>query len=157
MLTVTTSIDSLSPQSPIFPAMLRAARAPWVRYNNIVGVKSESSVFNRLHSPGDGIVDINSAHLDDVSDEIVVESTHQDIHRKPRAILEVRRILQEHLDSLIQEQRITKQPAENYLLGKVGLSNSRVVTAASWQPPEISKTNKSTKPVPVVPDLKTEP
>jgi pimeloyl-ACP methyl ester carboxylesterase len=143
MLTVTTSIDSLSPQSPIFPAMLRAARAPWVRYNNIVGVKSDSSVFNRLHSPGDGIVDINSAHLDDVPDEIVVESAHQDIHRKPRAILEVRRILQEHLESLIQEHRLATQPAENYLLGKVGRSKSRVVPAASFQPPKISGASQS--------------
>jgi hypothetical protein len=35
------------------------------------------------------------------------------------------------------------QPAENYLLGKVGRSNTRVVPAASFQPPEISNVTQS--------------
>jgi hypothetical protein len=46
------------------------------------------------------VVDLQSAHMDDVVSEIVVESSHQDIHRKPRAILEVRRVLVEHLNQL---------------------------------------------------------
>jgi len=52
---------------------------------------------------------------------------------------------------MIQEHRMTEQPAENYLLGKVGRSKSYVVTAASWQPPEINATNKLAKPISVVP------
>jgi len=139
LLTVNTSIDSLSPESPIFPAMLRAARAPWVRYNNIVGLQTDEGFFKKLHSPGDGVVDLNSAHLEDVSDEIVVESAHQDIHRKPRAILEVRRILQEHLETVAKENRIARQPAVNYLHGKTKPAKSRVVTAASYQPPEVQR------------------
>ena len=106
LLTVTTSIDSLTPESPIFPAMLRAARAPWVRYNNIVGVVPDDGFFNHFSQGSDGVVDLASAHMDDAEREIVVESKHQDIHRKPRAILEVRRILVEHLEEVREETRI---------------------------------------------------
>jgi pimeloyl-ACP methyl ester carboxylesterase len=98
MITTTTSIDSLAPESPIFPAMMRARRAPWVRYHNIVGVKPEDKFISLSSKDSDGVVDLNSAHMDDVVSEIVVESVHQDIHRKPRAILEVRQILLEHLE-----------------------------------------------------------
>jgi pimeloyl-ACP methyl ester carboxylesterase len=100
LLTTTTSIDSLAPESPIFPAMLRARRAPWVTYHNIVGVVPDQGFFNKLSQGSDGVVDLQSAHMDDVVSEIVVESSHQDIHRKPRAILEVRRVLVEHLKQL---------------------------------------------------------
>jgi hypothetical protein len=37
--------------------------------------------------------------------EIVIEAEHQTIHRTPRAILEVRRILKEHLDIIRGETR----------------------------------------------------
>ena len=97
LVTTTTSIDSLSPESPIFPTMLRARRAPWVKYHNIVGVVHKSNWFGGEAELGDGIVQVESAHMDDVASEIMVESKHQDIHSKPRAILEVRSILVEHL------------------------------------------------------------
>jgi len=97
LVTTTTSIDSLSPQSPIFPTMLRARRAPWVTYHNIVGVVHKSNWFGGEAELSDGIVEVESAHMDDVASEIMVESKHQDIHSKPRAILEVRSILVEHL------------------------------------------------------------
>ncbi len=97
LVTTTTSIDSLSPQSPIFPTMLRARRAPWVKYHNIVGVVHKSNWFGGEAELSDGIVEVESAHMDDVVSEIMVESKHQDIHSKPRAILEVRSILVEHL------------------------------------------------------------
>ncbi len=112
MLTVTTSIDSLTPESPIFPAMLRAARAPWVQYNNIVGVVPEDGFFNRFSQGSDGLVDLASAHMEDVEREIVVESKHSDIHRKPRAILEVRHVLVEHLEMLRAENRLAQAPAD---------------------------------------------
>ncbi len=97
LVTTTTSIDSLSPQSPIFPTMLRARRAAWVKYHNIVGVIHKSHWFGGEAELGDGVVQVESAHMDDVVSEIMVESKHQDIHTKPRAILEVRSILVEHL------------------------------------------------------------
>ncbi len=102
MITTTTSIDSLAPESPIFPAMMRSRRAPWVRYHNIVGVKPSDGFLSISSKESDGIVELKSAHMDDVVREIVVESVHQDIHRKPRSILEVRQILLEHLDQVRQ-------------------------------------------------------
>jgi hypothetical protein len=102
LLTTTTSIDSLSPESPIFPTMLRAPRAPWVHYHNIVGVVSKSSWFSDSAPPSDGVVAVSSAVMEDVESEIMVESKHQEIHSKPRAILEVRRILVNHLRELSQ-------------------------------------------------------
>lgn len=115
LLTTTTSIDSLSPDSPIFPTMLRARRAPWVTYHNIIGVVQKSHWFSRESEPSDGVVGIESAHMDDVVSEIMVESKHQDIHRTARAILEVRRILVDHLKEL------STQPA---LAGLLDLPNS---------------------------------
>ncbi len=103
LVTTTTSIDSLSPQSPIFPTMLRARTAPWVKYHNIVGVVHKSNWFGGEAELSDGIVEVKSAHMDDVISEILVESRHQDIHSKPRAILEVRSILVEHLRELCSQ------------------------------------------------------
>jgi pimeloyl-ACP methyl ester carboxylesterase len=106
LLTTTTSIDSLSPDSPIFPTMLRARRAPWVTYHNIVGVVRKSHWFAGDSESSDGVVGIESAHMDDVASEILVESKHQDIHRTARAIYEVRRILVEHLRSVSMQPEL---------------------------------------------------
>ena len=85
--------------------MLRARRAPWVKYHNIVGVVHKSNWFGGEALLSDGVVEVESAHMDDVASEIMVEAKHQDIHTKPRAILEVRSILVEHL------REICTQPA----------------------------------------------
>jgi hypothetical protein len=92
-----TSIDSLSPDSPIFPALLRARQAPWVRYHNIIGMIEKTRWFTDEPIDSDGIVSLQSAHMNDVESEIVVQATHGSVHTTPRAILEVRRILIEHL------------------------------------------------------------
>ncbi len=106
LVTTTTSIDSLSPESPIFPTMLRARRAPWVKYHNIIGVVQKSNWFGGEAELSDGIVGVASAHMDDVASEILVDSKHQDIHSKPRAILEVRSILVDHLREVCKQPEI---------------------------------------------------
>jgi pimeloyl-ACP methyl ester carboxylesterase len=100
LLTMTTSIDSLAPDCPIFPVMLAAPRPSWTHYHNIVGVVAKQTVLGRVSEEGDGIVAATSAHLDDVESEIVVEADHLTVHRHPLAILEVRRILLEHLNAI---------------------------------------------------------
>jgi hypothetical protein len=97
LLTTTTSIDSLSPESPIFDVMKRVPAAPWVRMHNIVGVIPEKGLLGRITESGDGIVAFESAHLEEVDSELTVESDHVNIHRHPRSVLEVRRILLRHL------------------------------------------------------------
>jgi hypothetical protein len=42
-------------------------------------------------------VPYSSAHLDGVDSEVTVEADHFHVHHHPRAILELRRILLEHL------------------------------------------------------------
>jgi hypothetical protein len=112
LLTTNTSIDSLSPDSPVFHAMLRAPRAPWTNYHNIIGMTPTKSWFSKEAITGDGVVEYTSAHMDDVVSEIVVDSEHQQIHRQPKAILEVRRILLEHLESVQSEYRVAQRLAQ---------------------------------------------
>ncbi|MDA7951502.1 MAG: hypothetical protein MPJ24_08440 [Pirellulaceae bacterium] len=100
LLTITTSIDSLSPDSPVLPTMLKARKAPWTRHHNIAGNIEFHGIWKYLYGPGDGIVSVESAKLDDVASHIEVEAEHTDVHKHPRAILEVERILLEHLKTL---------------------------------------------------------
>jgi len=100
LLTTTTSIDSLAPDCPIFPVMLRAQRASWTRYHNIIGVVPKRTILGRVSEDGDGVVSAKSAKLDDAASEISVPADHLEIHRHPLSILEVRRILIEHINSL---------------------------------------------------------
>ncbi len=102
LIDVTTSIDSLSPRSPILPVMLSAPRAPWVTYHNIVGRLPRRDWLDRFSGDGDGVVPYESAHLDDVASEIEVPADHSDVHRHPRSVLEVRGILLEQLAELRQ-------------------------------------------------------
>ena len=99
MFGINNSIESLAPDSPVLPVMLQSPQAPWVKYHNIVGLVSEDGVVGNFAGDSDGVVRFASAHLDpnDVSSEIVVTSDHVSVHRHPRSILEVRRILLDHL------------------------------------------------------------
>ncbi|MCH2115511.1 MAG: hypothetical protein MK171_11455 [Pirellulales bacterium] len=100
-LNVTTSIGSLDPKSPLFPVLLTAEQGSWVKYHNVVGdtpKKGISSWWDK--SKGDGVVSLTSAHLDDVQSQIVVPAQHSGVHRHPQSILEVRRILVQHLADL---------------------------------------------------------
>lgn len=105
LLTTQTAIDSLSPSSPIFHAMERAPKAPWTKYHNIVGTIPKQGIYGRISAGSDGVVELASAKMKIAESEIVIEAEHQTIHRTPRAILEVRRILKEHLDIIRGETR----------------------------------------------------
>jgi hypothetical protein len=97
LLTITTSIDSLAPDSPILPVILQANSAPWVKYHNIVGIADEETFVARIASESDGVVSFASAHLDEAASEVVVTADHVTVHQHPRSILEVRRILHENM------------------------------------------------------------
>lgn len=104
LLSINTSIDSLSPESPFLPAMLHAKRASWVTYHNVVGQAEDDSILGllgvKVAGEGDGVVSLASAHMDDVESEVIVEADHVTVHQHPRSVLEVRRILLEHLDEI---------------------------------------------------------
>ncbi len=100
LLRVDTSIDSLSPGASIFSVLLASRRPPWVQYHNIVGLVPEQSWLRRLSGTGDGVVPLSSAHLDDAASEITVSADHTTVHSHPAAVLEVRRVLLDHLADL---------------------------------------------------------
>jgi hypothetical protein len=74
-----------------------------VQYHSVIGVAPLSS--DRLErwlagaqsEEGDGVVPYRSAHLDGVNSEKVIPADHFHVHQHPLAVLEVRRILLEHL------------------------------------------------------------
>ncbi len=105
LLTVSNAIDSLAPESPIFPVMARARKSPSVVYHNIIGV-TEGHGFFASRKPSDGIVELTSARTPDAVSEVIVNSEHTTIHTTDKAILEVRRILLEHLREVDAENGI---------------------------------------------------
>lgn len=109
LLTISTSIDSLSPDSPVLPVMLRSPRSPRTTYHNIVGLVPDEGIVGSLAGGSDGVVEYDSAHLDDVASEITVSADHLTVHHPPRAILEVRRILLEHQAFAIAEMSGQKE------------------------------------------------
>jgi len=100
LLKVENSIDALSPKSPILPVMRAGQRMPWVKYNNIIGEIPQSWWLQPLGDHTDGVVSVESARSPDAEPALVVPAGHATVHCHPLAVMEVRRILQEHLDQL---------------------------------------------------------
>jgi hypothetical protein len=83
------------------PVLLEADRGPWVNYHNIVGEVPKTGITGWLFGgTGDGVVSLASARLDDVRSQITVPADHVSVHRHPQSILEVRRILMQHIEDL---------------------------------------------------------
>lgn len=110
LLTEANAVDSLAPDSPIFPVMLRAKRSSHVKYHNIVGVLEDPPLFAGRHHRGDGVVEYASATMDDTESELLVDATHTKLHMTGKAIFEVRRILLEHLDDVDSQDRLAWAP-----------------------------------------------
>jgi hypothetical protein len=100
---VPTSVDLLAPDSPALQLLAAREKPELVHYHSVIGVShSKEAVIERFLSgsngePGDGVVPYRSAHLDSVDSEVVVPAVHSEVHHHPLSILEVRRILLEHL------------------------------------------------------------
>ncbi len=109
-LSVPTSIDSLSPDSQFIQTMAKVNRNQKVLFHNIYGDRSEESWLRYLNSnwgrPGDGVVSVESAKVRGVESEVEVKEEHAEVHRHPKAIVEVRRILLEHLEGLGRVDRV---------------------------------------------------
>ncbi|NUM55498.1 MAG: alpha/beta fold hydrolase [Candidatus Hydrogenedentes bacterium] len=89
-----TSVKNLSPQNRFIRATRQISIDPAVSYHSIIGNFHGKDI---EHS-SDGVVPYWSSHLDGAASEKVVDSGHS-AHYHPLAILEVRRILEEHLES----------------------------------------------------------
>ena len=130
LLRIETSVDSLDPESPFFPVMLAGYRAPWVRYHNIVGVLPKKGLTGYFADGGDGVVAYSSARMDDVVSEVTVPAPHSEIHAHPRAILEVRRILLEHLREVYSSGELAPVRMAS------GPSPDNPLRTATWPPPD---------------------
>ena len=107
-----TSIDFLAPGSPGLELLANQPRPDGVHYHSVVGVLPHPSYLVETLSPGgrskegtDGVVQYTSAHLPESESELIVPADHFNVHHHPRAVLEVRRLLYEHLKEA-ETQRI---------------------------------------------------
>ncbi|NQV22819.1 MAG: alpha/beta hydrolase [Rhodopirellula sp.] len=110
-----TSLDALAPTSPLIPVLAETPNSRRVAYHNIFAVQP------RQYSDGyegDGIVTIASARRDDFDSQISIEATHTTAHRHPLAILELRRILLEHLATVDSPNGIQLLQHQSELMGE---------------------------------------
>jgi pimeloyl-ACP methyl ester carboxylesterase len=102
---IPTSVDMLEPGSPALELLAAQPRPAGVHYHSIIGFLPSRESWLYAITPvsrhgkeqSDGVVAYSSAHLDGVDSELVVPADHMHVHDHALAILEVRRILLEHL------------------------------------------------------------
>lgn len=92
------AIGNMSPGSPFIQQLALLPIAPGVHAHSIMGVRKGPK-----EQGSDGVVSYQSAHLDDVESELVVQSGHSS-QSNPLVVGEVRRILIEHLAEAIERQ-----------------------------------------------------
>ncbi len=91
-----TSIDNLSEHDSFIRAAIALPIYPKVKYHSIIGVENpQAPVINQ----SDGVVPYLSAHLEGAESEMVIRSGHS-VQETSAAILELRRILYQHLTEL---------------------------------------------------------
>lgn len=87
-----TSLDVMSPDSPVLKTLVDIPLAPWIKGHSIIAIDG-----NDIPPEGDdGVVKYTSAHLDYVESEFIVRSGHSS-QSNPLTIEEVHRILLDHL------------------------------------------------------------
>jgi pimeloyl-ACP methyl ester carboxylesterase len=92
------SIKNLSDQDPFVRESSKLPISDKVSYHSIMGNDTPGVI---LEASSDGVVPYASAKLEGAASELVVNSWHS-VQEKPEAIVEIRRILHEHLNSLQQ-------------------------------------------------------
>ena len=95
---VGTAVDNMKTNSPFLALLDQVPVADGVASHSIVAVEGDGPP----EEGNDGVVAYQSAHREDVDSELVIRSGHS-CQAQPRAILEVRRILLEHLAALDAE------------------------------------------------------
>ena len=135
ILTTTTSIDSLSPNSPFISVLAGVEADSDVKYHNIMGRLNRNGLFKPSRD-GDGVVDIDSARIDYAESEVVVTSEHSEVHQHPLAILEVRRILLEHLQEygILENARLPVIPTDFEQANPATSSNKTIQQAVYEEP-----------------------
>ena len=89
---IPTSIDNMSPGDPFIKVLAQIPVSPKVTAHSIIAVETDEP----LETAGDGVVKYESAHVDGVETELIVQSPHSGMQATPQTIEEVRRIFLEH-------------------------------------------------------------
>ncbi|MBQ9371960.1 MAG: alpha/beta hydrolase [Thermoguttaceae bacterium] len=111
ILQTTTSVEALSPNSPIFDALDECEIPDDVALYNIIGVLP--SLEKRWIKPikSDGVVNADSASRDDVDAQFETPAAHTAVHMHPKTILEVKDLLARRL--IISYAEIAREKAQN--------------------------------------------
>jgi pimeloyl-ACP methyl ester carboxylesterase len=89
-----TSLDNMRASNPFLETLRKLPIAPTIHANSIIAVEGDGPP----EQGGDGVVKYQSAHIDDVESELIVQPSGHSVHVQPAAIEEVRRILIDHLN-----------------------------------------------------------
>jgi pimeloyl-ACP methyl ester carboxylesterase len=121
---IPTSLDMLAPGDPALE--LLASRTPpvGVHYHSIIG-----EAFGSGTDSTDGVVPYTSAHLDGVDSEVTVPATHLNLQHHPRAVLEVWRILLEHLQEVRGRQGVAQVPRRQPTTNAPQVSGATLATS----------------------------
>ena len=92
MSQVPTSVENMSPGHPFLRALNDLPIDPRIKAHSIIAVQGGPPYLGKT----DGVVAYESAHIDGVESELVVNSGHS-TQSNPDTILEIRRILREHI------------------------------------------------------------
>ena len=91
-----TGVGNLSDKDPTIQALIKAPISPKVKYYSIIGDNGEGDT---IETSTDGIVPYWSSHLEGAESETIIPSGHS-VQETPKAILQIRSILREHLTEL---------------------------------------------------------
>ena len=89
---IPTAVDNMNPNGRFIRTLLACPMTPKVTTHSIISVLGSGPVTGKT----DGVVTYESAHLEGVASEKIVRSSHS-TQGEPETILEVRRILREHI------------------------------------------------------------
>jgi hypothetical protein len=96
MSQIPTSVENMSPGHPFLRALNDLPIDPRIKAHSIIAVQGGFPFRPPFVEKNDGVVAYESAHIDGVESELVVNSGHS-TQSNPDTILEVRRILREHI------------------------------------------------------------
>jgi hypothetical protein len=89
----------MSAGNPYLQELLKSPISPGVVSHSIISIGDcDPNDAEQLARADDGVVEYSSAHLEGVKTEFLVRSPHS-CQSNPATILEVRRILRQHLDA----------------------------------------------------------
>jgi hypothetical protein len=82
----------MSPGHPFIKRLAQISVSPKVKAHSIIAIDGDGP----LDRAGDGVVKYESAHIDGVASELIVQSPHSGMQAAPATVEEVRRIFREH-------------------------------------------------------------